>query len=129
MTERYKMVTLEDNEDITSESYGRACDIGATLRRIYSALPRGEPERLAINDTVTPPEQWRDCSNNPGYTEESQERIFSSSYDFVNRLRWNASFTGYSLANVLNSPMYVHPLNFPFSMWRRPKQLSHPRVS
>ena len=96
------MVTLEDNEDITSESYGRACDIGATLRRIYSALPRGEPERLAINDTVTPPKQWRDCSNNPGYTEESQERIFSSSYDFVNRLRWNAAFTGYSLANVLN---------------------------
>ena len=102
MTERYKMVTLEDNEDITSESYGRACDIGATLRRIYSALPRGEPEGLAINDTVTPPEQWRHCSNEPVHTEESQERIFSSSYDFVNRLRWNAAFTGYSLANVLN---------------------------
>ncbi|SVB13093.1 uncharacterized protein METZ01_LOCUS165947 [marine metagenome] len=102
MTERYKMVTLEDNEDITSESYDRACDIGATLRCIYSALPRGEPERLAINDTVTPPEQWRHCSNEPVHTEESQERIFSSSYEFVNRLRWNGVFTGYTLDNVLN---------------------------
>ncbi len=43
MTERYKLVTLEDNEDITSESYDRACDIGATLRRIYSAYREVNP--------------------------------------------------------------------------------------
>lgn len=70
------------------------------VRDIYSALPRGEPERLAINDTVTPPEQWRHLSNEPVYTEESQEQIFAPSYDFVNRLRWNMTFTGYSLANL-----------------------------
>ena len=28
--------------------------------------------------------------------------MFASSYDFVNRLRWNDPFTGYALTNVLN---------------------------
>ena len=57
MAKRYKTVTLEDNEDITAESYERSCNFGATLHHVYSALPPGEPERPAINDTVTPPEQ------------------------------------------------------------------------
>ena len=57
MAKRYKLVTLEDNEDITVESYGRACKFGSTLRRIYSASPQGEPGRLDINNTVRPPEQ------------------------------------------------------------------------
>ena len=102
MTEKFKKVTLEDNEDITPESYERARKIGATLRRIYSALPRSELGQPAINNTVTPPEQWRHYNNEPVYTEKSQERIFDASYDFVNRLRWNQVFTGYRLANIFN---------------------------
>ena len=102
MVEQYKNVTLEDNEDISLESYNRAQKFGVSLREIYSALPQSRIDHPVKGRAVTPPEEWRHNNNQPVYTEKTQESVFSSSYDFVNRLRWNQTFTGYSLANVFD---------------------------
>ena len=82
MVEQYEKVTLEDNEDISLESYNRAQKFGVSLREIYSALPQSRIDHPAKGRAATPPEEWKHNNNQPVYTEKTQESVFSSSYDF-----------------------------------------------